>query len=212
MLTRTQEQVMRRFLRLMIGLAVYGLGIGLMVHARIGIAPWDVFAQGISVQTRLSFGISSVIVSIIVLVCWIPLKQKLGLGTLLNAVLIGLFADLVIPFLPQLNSYLLQVASFVLGMVIVAYATGLYISSQFSAGPRDGLMVGTQRVTGWPFWLVRSLFEGTVLSVGWLMGGQVREGTFIFAVCIGYLMQSSLALFGLAKGQKPKYSLVQQGD
>ncbi len=196
----------------MIGLMVYGLGIGLMVHASVGIAPWDVFAQGISLQTGLSFGISSVVVSVIVLICWIPLKQKLGLGTLLNAVLIGIFADLIIPFLPQLNEYLTQLLSFVIGMVIVAFATGLYISSQFGAGPRDGLMVGTQRATGWPFWLVRSLFEGTVLTLGWFMGGQVREGTLIFAVCIGYLMQLSLALFGLEGSRKPKYSMAKVGD
>ena len=145
---------LRRFTRLMIGLFIYGWGIAMMVHARVGIAPWDVFAQGISLQTGLSFGISSVVVSMIVLVCWIPLRQKLGLGTLLNAVLIGIFADLIIPFLPPLNDYLTQLLSFVLGMVIVAFATGLYISSQFGAGPRDGLMVGTQRATGWPFWLV----------------------------------------------------------
>ncbi len=196
----------------MIGLLVYGLGIGLMVHARVGIAPWDVFAQGISLQTGLSFGISSVVVSMIVLVCWIPLRQKLGLGTLLNAVLIGIFADLIIPFLPPLNDYLTQLLSFVLGMVIVAFATGLYISSQFGAGPRDGLMVGTQRATGWPFWLVRSLFEGTVLTLGWFMGGQVREGTLIFAVCIGYLMQRSMVLFGLEGSRKPKYSRAKAGD
>jgi uncharacterized membrane protein YczE len=203
----------RRFARLMIGLLIYGLGIGMMVHARVGIAPWDVFAQGISVQTKLSFGISSVIVSAIVLLCWIPLRQKMGIGTVLNAVLIGIFADLFMPFLPVVQGvYWQQILMFVLGMCIVALATGIYISSQLGSGPRDGLMIGTQKLTGWPFWLVRTTFEGTVLTLGWLMGGQVREGTLIFAVCIGYLMQTSLQFFGMQGSKKPKYPLAETGE
>ena len=187
-----------RLVQLMVGLGIYGLGIALMVHAKIGIAPWDVFAQGISVQTHLSFGISSVIVSVIVLIAWIPLKkQKPGIGTVLNAVLIGIFADLWTPFLPTFSEYWANVAVFLVGMVIVAFATGMYIGSKLGSGPRDGLMVGTQQVLGWPFWLVRTMYEGTVLTIGWLMGGQVREGTLIFAVSIGYLMQTSMRLFGI---------------
>jgi uncharacterized membrane protein YczE len=184
-----------RFLQLMVGLIIYGLGIGLMVNAKIGIAPWDVFAQGMSIQTKLSFGISSAIVSVIVLLVWIPLKQRMGIGTVLNAILIGIFADLWTPFLPQFDSYPANLAKFVIGMLIVAFATGMYIASNFGSGPRDGLMVGTQKALGWPFWLVRTMYEGTVLTIGWLMGGQVREGTLIFAICIGYLMQTSLKFF-----------------
>jgi len=184
-----------RFLQLMVGLIIYGLGIGLMVNAKVGIAPWDVFAQGISIQTKLTFGISSAIVSVLVLLVWIPLKQRMGIGTVLNAVLIGIFADLWTPFLPQFENYAANVAKFVVGMLIVAFATGMYLASNFGSGPRDGLMVGTQKALGWPFWLVRTMYEGTVLTIGWLMGGQVREGTLIFAICIGYLMQTSLKLF-----------------
>ena len=184
-----------RFLQLMVGLIIYGLGIGLMVNAKVGIAPWDVFAQGISIQTKLTFGISSAIVSVLVLLAWIPLKQRMGIGTVLNAVLIGIFADLWTPFLPQFENYAANVAKFVVGMLIVAFATGMYLASNFGSGPRDGLMVGTQKALGWPFWLVRTMYEGTVLTIGWLMGGQVREGTLIFAICIGYLMQTSLKLF-----------------
>jgi uncharacterized membrane protein YczE len=189
-------QTTLRFVKLMGGLYIYGWGLALMVHAAIGIPPWDVLAQGISVQTKLSYGISSVIVSALVLITWIPLKQKPGLGTVLNAVLIGLFSDTVFPLLPELgNNYALQLAIFILGMLLVALATGMYISSQFGSGPRDGLMVGTQQLTGWPFWIVRTMFEVTVLTIGWIMGGQVREGTLIFAVCIGYLMQTSMKFF-----------------
>jgi uncharacterized membrane protein YczE len=191
------------FGRLMIGLFIYGLGIALMVHASLGIAPWDVFAQGIQVQTGLSFGISSVIVSVIVLIGWIPLKVKPGIGSILNALLIGIFADVWMPWLPPLDGYWQQMLSFLIGMVTVAIATGLYISAKLGSGPRDGLMIGTQRVTGWPFWLVRTMYEGSVLSIGWLMGGQVREGTLIFAICIGYLMQLSMRLFGMEpKGKR----------
>jgi uncharacterized membrane protein YczE len=186
-----------RLTRLMMGLFIYGLGIALMVHASLGIAPWDVFAQGIQVQTGLSFGISSVIVSVIVLIAWIPLKVKPGIGSILNAILIGIFADVWLPWLPKLVEYWQQLASFLVGMVIVAIATGMYISARLGSGPRDGLMIGTQKLTGWPFWLVRTFYEGTVLIIGWLMGGQVREGTLMFALFIGYLMQLSLRFFGM---------------
>lgn len=190
-------KVSLRFVQLMVGLIIYGLGIGLMVDAKIGIAPWDVFAQGIATQTKLSFGISSAIVSVIVLLAWIPLKQRMGIGTVLNALLIGVFADLWTPVLPQFENYAANVAKFSVGMLIVAFATGMYLASKFGAGPRDGLMVGTQKALGWPFWLVRTMYEGTVLTIGWLMGGQVREGTLIFAICIGYLMQTAMKMFGI---------------
>jgi uncharacterized membrane protein YczE len=192
-----------RFVQLIVGLAIYGVGIGTLVDSKIGIAPWDVFAQGIAVQTHLSFGLATVVVSALVMVAWIPLKQRPGIGTVLNAVLIGVFADIFMPFLPKFSEYTLNLAKFLVGLVIVAFATGMYISTRFGPGPRDGLVVGTQKRLGWPFWLVRTAYEGTVLTVGWLMGGQVREGTVIFAVCIGYLMQLSLRAFGMnVRGKK----------
>lgn len=200
------------FGRLMLGLFIYGLGIALMVHAGLGIAPWDVFAQGIQVQTGLSFGISSVVVSVLVLIAWIPLKVKPGLGSILNALLIGIFADVWLPWLPKLENYWLSLLSFAIGMITVALATGLYISARLGSGPRDGLMIGTQRVTGWPFWLVRTIYEGSVLTIGWFMGGQVREGTLIFAVCIGYLMQLSMRMFGMEPKSKPKNNTSGPGE
>lgn len=181
--------------RLILGLFIYGLGLALMVKASIGIAPWDVFAQGLSIQAKITYGWASVAVSAIVLICWIPLKQRWGIGTVLNGLLIGLFADFWMALMPSNTSYLLQLVQFVVGMCVVAIATGLYISAKLGTGPRDGLMIGTQRALGWKFWQIRTMYEGTVLVIGWLMGGQVREGTLIFAVCIGYLMQLSLKLF-----------------
>lgn len=197
-----------RLMRLFVGLFIFGAGVALMVHAGIGISPWDVLAQGISKQTSLTFGVSTVLVSILVLLAWIPLKQRPGFGTVANALLIGLFADLVGSWLPQVSGWWQQLAVFVLGMLLVGFATGLYLSSALGAGPRDGLTVGTQRATGWPIWLVRTVFEGGALTLGWLLGGQVREGTLIFAVCIGYLMQGSMKLFGLHGKRKPKYKLT----
>jgi uncharacterized membrane protein YczE len=189
-----------RLVVLFAGLAVYGLGVAMTVHAGIGIAPWDVLGQGISIQTGLSFGVSTVIVSIIVLICWIPLRVKPGFATVANALTIGLFADFWLMVLPDPSAYWQQLVMFLLGILVVALATGLYISSRLGSGPRDGLMQGTANALDKPFWLVRTAYEGSVLTIGWLMGGQVREGTLIFAVTIGYLVQVSLKLFKIPKG------------
>jgi uncharacterized membrane protein YczE len=189
-----------RLLILVFGLFVYGLGVALTVQASLGIAPWDVFAQGISIQTGLSFGVSTVVVSGLVLLAWIPLKVKPGIGTVANAILIGLFADFWLLLLPDLTIYWQQLVMFLIGVVIVAISTGLYISSQLGSGPRDGLMQGTANALDRPFWLVRTGYEGSVLTIGWRMGGQVREGTLIFALSIGYLVQLSLKFFKIPKG------------
>jgi uncharacterized membrane protein YczE len=185
---------------LIVGLFVYGLGVALTVHAGLGIAPWDVFAQGISIQTGLSFGVSTVAVSALVLLAWIPLRVKPGIGTIANAVLIGLLADFWLLMLPDTSIYWQRLIIFLIGVVVVAIATGLYISSAFGSGPRDGLMQGTANALDKPFWMVRTAYEGTVLSLGALMGGQVREGTLIFALSIGYLVQLSLKFFKVTKG------------
>ena len=200
MLHETNRSLPARLVTLFAGLGVYGLGIALTVHAGIGIAPWDVLGQGIAIQTGLSFGVSTVIVSIFVLLCWIPLKVKPGFATVANAIFVGLFADLWLLILPELTAYWQQLGMFVLGVVVVAIATGLYISSRLGSGPRDGLMQGTANALDKPFWLVRTAFEGSVLTIGWLMGGQVREGTLIFALTIGYLVQISLKTFKIPKG------------
>jgi len=189
-----------RLLILILGLFVYGLGVAMTVHASLGIAPWDVFAQGISIQTGLSFGVSTVVVSALVLLAWIPLKVKPGIGTIANAILIGLFADFWLLMLPDTSIYWQQLLIFLVGVVIVAIATGLYISSALGSGPRDGLMQGTANALDKPFWMVRTGYEGTVLTLGALMGGQVREGTLIFALSIGYLVQLSMKFFKIPKG------------
>lgn len=189
-----------RLVILIFGLFVYGLGVAMTVHAGLGIAPWDVFAQGISIQTGLSFGVSTVVVSAIVLLAWIPLKVKPGIGTIANAILIGLFADFWLLLLPETSIYWQRLLIFLAGVVIVAIATGLYISSALGSGPRDGLMQGTANALDKPFWMIRTGYEGTVLTIGALMGGQVREGTLIFALSIGYLVQLSMKFFKIPKG------------
>ena len=200
MLPDSNRSLPKRLVILVFGLFVYGLGVAMTVQASLGIAPWDVFAQGISIQTGLSFGVSTVVVSALVLLAWIPLKVKPGIGTIANAILIGLFADVWLLVLPDFAIYWQQLIMFLIGVVIVAIATGLYISSQLGSGPRDGLMQGTANVLDKPFWMVRTGYEATVLTLGALMGGQVREGTLIFALSIGYLVQLSLKLFKIPKG------------
>lgn len=193
---------LRRLTRLNLGLILYGFGLALIVEAQIGLPPWDVFAKGISIQLGTTYGVASVIVSALVLLAWIPLKVKPGIGSILNAILIGLWSDVFIPMIPKVENYFSDLGQFLFGMVIVATATGLYITSYLGSGPRDGLMIGTQKLLGWPLWQIRTMYEVLVLALGWLMGGQVREGTLIFAVCIGILMQVSLRLFNYDEKKK----------
>jgi uncharacterized membrane protein YczE len=187
--------MIRRLLRLNIGLTIYGLAVSMVVNAKVGSPPWDVFAQGISVQLNTSYGVASIIVSVIVLMFWIPLKVKPGIGSIMNAILIGLWADFWTQYLPKMDFYWGNLAMFLLGTCTVAFATGLYITSNLGSGPRDGLILGLTKRLGWKVWQVRTMIEVVVLAVGWAMGGQVREGTLIFAITIGYLMQISLRFF-----------------
>ena len=196
-----QSKFAYRFLKLNIGLFIYGIGIAMMVHASIGLAPWDVLAQGISKQTGLTFGQSTIAVSVMVLFAWIPLKVKPGIGSILNAVLLGVFADFWLPLMPQLDSYLARLAWFVLVLIVISFATGLYISCGMGKGPRDGLNTGIAQRFKLPFWQARSIVEVLVVLIGFSLGGQVREGTLIFAFAIGYLNQLGLRLFRLVDGK-----------
>lgn len=193
-----QSNFVIRLLNLYVGLMIYGLGVALTVDAAIGIAPWDVLAQGISLQTRLSFGVSTVVVSAIVLLLWIPLGVKPGLGTISNAILVGLFADVALHYLTTPEPYWQKLAMFFLGMLVISFATGMYISSGMGKGPRDGLMFGVAQRAKISFWISRSSIELVVVSAGFILGGQVREGTLLFALGIGYLNQLGLRLFKLA--------------
>jgi uncharacterized membrane protein YczE len=173
-----------------------GLGLAMMIHTGLGVPPWDVLTQGLQQQTGWSFALSATVISGLVLLLWIPIKQKPGIGTLINAISIGPFADMSKPLMPEIDGLFLNIVWVCLGLIFVALGSGLYISANLGGGPRDGLMVGLTRVSGWPFWIIRSLGEGTVLLSGWFLGGTVGIGTALFAVGIGYMLQMTMKLFG----------------
>lgn len=180
---------------LLFGLFVYGASMAMVLRATLGQIPWDVLHVGVSHHVPLSFGTIVVGVSLLVLIPWIPLRQKPGLGTIGNALLIGPSADLVLSVLPAPDHLALRVLLLVGGVVLNGMATGMYIGSQFGPGPRDGLMTGLARVTGGSLRVVRTGIEVTVVVIGWLLGGTVGIGTFLYAIAIGPLAQLFLPLF-----------------
>jgi len=182
--------------RLIVGLYLVGLGLAIMIHTGLGVPPWDVLTQGLQHQTSWSFALSASCISALVLLLWIPIRQKPGIGTLVNAFSIGPFADLNKPLVPQMPNLTAQLIWLIVGLLICSVGLGLYISANLGGGPRDGLVVGLTRTSGWPFWIVRSLVEGLVLVSGWLLGGTVGLGTVLFALGIGYLLQISMKIFG----------------
>lgn len=175
----------RRIIQLLVGLFAYGIGIALMVQAGIGVAPWDVLTQGISHQTGLDFGLLTNIIGGFVLLCWIPIRQRPGFGTLANVLLIGPSAQVGLWILPKQTSIAFQVLFLAAGIVLIAIATGLYIGARMGPGPRDGLMTGIHARTGWKLWVIRTAIEVTVLLVGWALGGNFGPGTIAFALLIG---------------------------
>ena len=185
----------RRLLQLLVGLFLYGVAIALMVRAGIGVAPWDVLTQGIVKQTGLGFGLVVFLTSVLVLLLWIPLRQRPRFGTIANALLVGPFADLGLHVLPQQTVWWAQGLTFALGLLLLAVASGLYIGASFGPGPRDGLMLGLHRRFGVRVGVARTAIEVTVLAIGWLLGGQVGIGTALEAVLIGPMVAFALPLF-----------------
>jgi uncharacterized membrane protein YczE len=175
----------RRIVQLLVGLFAYGIGISLMVQAGIGVAPWDVLTQGISHQTGLDFGLLTNIIGAVVLLCWIPIRQRPGFGTLANVLLIGPSAQVGLWILPRQTALGFQILFLAAGIVLIAIATGLYIGARMGPGPRDGLMTGIHARTGWKLWIIRTAIEVTVLLVGWALGGNFGPGTIAFALLIG---------------------------
>lgn len=190
----------RRGVQLIVGLFAYGFGIALMLRAGIGVAPWDVLAQGIAVQTGLPFGLIVNLVGVLVLLLWIPIRQKPGLGTVMNVLLIGPSAQLGLLLIPQQSAPVLQALVLIGGLVLIALATGLYVGARLGPGPRDGLMTGLHARTGKPIWVVRTGIEITVLVVGFVLGGQVGIGTLAFALLIGPMVNVTLPLLRVPGG------------
>ena len=167
------------------GLTLFGLGEGLLIVSITGASPWSVLAQGISLNVNLTIGTITLLISIGVLIMWIPLSQKFGMGTIFNALIIALMIDLCVKFVPTPTNYLSQLILAVISVLIVGIGGGIYLVSNLGAGPRDGLMIGLQKKTGLPIALVRAIIEISVVSIGWYLGGTVGIGTLLFAFGIG---------------------------
>lgn len=185
----------RRIPQLLVGLFLYGASIALMVRGVLGNMPWDVLHQGISRQVPLSLGVIIIVMSVVVLLLWIPLRQRPGLGTIANAVLVGVAADAVLWLLTAPDGYAARGGFLVAGVLLNGVASAMYIGAQLGPGPRDGLMTGVARVTGRSLRLVRTAIEVTVILLGWMLGGVVGLGTVVYAVAIGPLTQSLLPWF-----------------
>ena len=184
------------FFFLCLGLVLFGLGEGLLIVSFAGASPWSILAQGIALNVDLSIGIITVLISIGVLFLWLPLKQKPGIGTILNAIIIGLMIDVCIKFIPTPENYLNQLILATIAVLTVGLGGGIYLVANLGAGPRDGLMVGLQKKTNLPIATVRAFLEITVMSIGWYLGGTVGIGTLLFAFGIGPSVALGLYLVG----------------
>lgn len=185
----------RRLVQLVVGLAIYGASMAMIIRGGLGVIPWDVLHTGLIRHIPVSFGQMSIMVALAVLLVWIPLRQKPGLGTIANAILVGLAADITLAIVPPVDDLTARVALLLGGVVLNGMATAMYIGSQLGPGPRDGFMTGLSRVTGRSIRLVRTAIEVAVVAVGWALGGAVGLGTVLYAVAIGPLAQLMLPWF-----------------
>ena len=192
---RVAFMLTRRLLQLFIGLALYGISLAVFIRAGLGLDPWDVFHQGVAGRTGLSIGVVVIIVSFLVLLLWIPLRQWPGIGTLCNAVLVGVFADIGLALIPAFSHLAGQIGMLAGAVLLNGIASACYIGARFGPGARDGLMTGLARRTGWSVRVSRTLIEVVVLGAGWLLGGSVGVGTVVYALAIGPLVQLLLPLF-----------------
>lgn len=179
---------------LLIGLCGYGVSMAMMVRAGLGLDPWDVFHQGLTRHTPLSLGMASAVVGVVVLLAWIPLRNRPGIGTILNVIVLAVTVDATLAVLPAPSALPASIAMLLGGVVLNAISTVLYIGAGLGPGPRDGLMTGLVARTGLSVRLVRTAIEATVLAVGWLLGGTVGVGTVVYAFGIGPLVQLFLRL------------------
>ena len=173
------------FFFLCFGLTLFGLGEGLLIVSLSGASPWSVLAQGISLNANYSIGVITFIISIVVLIIWIPLKQKPGMGTILNALIIAGMIDLCINFVPSPENFISQIILAIVAVLTVGLGGGIYLVANLGPGARDGLMIGLQKATNLPIAAVRASIEISVVSVGWYLGGTVGVGTLLFAFGIG---------------------------
>ncbi len=185
---RAEKRILRLSL-LFVGVIGFGVATEFLVKSSLGAASWNVLAEGISLHTGITFGWVTNIIAVIVLLCWIPLKEKPGPGTFLNVFLVGFAADATAGLIPDADSFRQQLLYYVLGLVALSFCCALYLGAQFGAGPRDGLMTGLVRATGKPIWIVRTVIELVVVALGFLMGGVIGVGTLLIAITMGPLVQ-----------------------
>ncbi len=193
------RELARRLPRLVFGILLLGAGIALVLEAELGVAPWDVFHQGIADRTGLSFGLVTVLVGLVVLLAWIPLRQRMGLGTIVNTLTLGFVIDAGLAIVPHVESLPVRWAMLLGGIVVSAAGMALYIGAGLGPGPRDGLMTAVA-ARGHPLWLVRTVIEVGVLVAGLAFGGDVGIGTVLFAFGIGPVGHWFLARFHLGVG------------
>lgn len=198
-----RAMMIKRLIQLHLGLAAYGVSLALMVRANLGLDPWDVFHEGLSDRIGLSFGMTVNLVGLLVLLAWWPIKQKPGIGTVMNVLLIGTVADLTLFVVPELSGYALRAAVLVSAIALNGVATASYIGAGLGPGPRDGLMTGVCGRTGWPVGRVRFGIELLVLASGFALGGTVGIGTVLYAVSIGPLVHWLLPRFTLKAATAP---------
>ncbi|MGW3627030.1 membrane protein YczE [Streptomyces sp. NPDC000880] len=187
----------RRLLQLYIGLTLYGVSSALLVRGGLGLEPWGVLHQGLAELTGLTIGVVSIIVGAVVLLLWIPIKQRPGLGTVSNVFVVGVAMDSTLALVPDAQGLGVQIGVLIGGIVLNGVATGLYISARFGPGPRDGLMTGLHSVTGRSIRLVRTAIEVVVVATGFVLGGSVGAGTVAYALAIGPLAQLFLRVFAI---------------
>ncbi|MFD4900341.1 YitT family protein [Streptomyces sp. NPDC048511] len=190
-------RLVRRLIHLYVGLALYGASSALLVRAGLGLEPWGVLHQGLAERTGISIGVVSIIVGAVVLLLWIPIRQRPGLGTVSNVFAVGIAMDGTLALVPDVHGLGAQVPLMAAGIVLNGVATGLYISARFGPGPRDGLMTGLNRLTGRSIRLVRTAIEVAVVVTGFLLGGSLGAGTVLYALAIGPLAQFFLRFFDL---------------
>ncbi|MFI6940101.1 YitT family protein [Streptomyces sp. NPDC050418] len=187
----------RRLIQLYAGLTLYGASSALLLRSGLGLEPWNVLHQGLAERTGLTIGVVSIIIGALVLVLWIPLKQRPGLGTVSNVFVVGLAMDGTLALIPDADGWTLRILAMATGIVLNGVATGLYITARFGPGPRDGLMTGLNQATGWSIRLARTSIEIAVVATGFLLGGTVGVGTVAYALAIGPLAQFFLRFFAI---------------
>ncbi|CAL9622465.1 YczE/YyaS/YitT family protein [Streptomyces sp. enrichment culture] len=192
-----ERHLVRRLFQLYAGLALYGASSALLVRSGLGLEPWNVLHQGLSERTGLSMGVVLTALGALILLLWIPLRQRPGLGTVSNVLVIGVAMDTTLAVVPDAHNMAVRVALMVSGIALNGAATGLYIAARFGPGPRDGLMTGLNRRTGVSVRLVRTAIEITVVVTGFLLGGTVGVGTLLYAVAIGPFAQLFLRVFAV---------------